>query len=453
MGTAQQNVGIVDLEIYYPKFYVCQKELEIYDDCVGKYTIGLGQLEMAVPSLIEDPISMALTVVHRFMTRTGLDYSKIGRLDVGTESSLDLSKSIKSHLMTLFNKSNNLNVQGADNINACYGGTAALFNCINWIESKDWDGRLALVVTTDISFYSNNEPSARATGGAAAMCLLIGPNSVLKLETSIKGHHMNHYYDFYKPINCSYPIVDGKLSQNLYIKFLLICSIEYTKNALKHYNKFKLFSDENIFAFHCPYVKLACKGFSYMREFHEQLLTQPSAQILKNIDDLQNNYEFQQEKLELEKTKFKQYTSEMDMKLAPSLKLCKRIGNCYCSSIFLCLASVLTENNVSNLVGKRIILFSYGSGSLSSMYSFKIQTNEQNQLSKLCSYLMEKYQELSNRVKVPPSFLISTIVQRVQTDSLTTNLNCDSLTKDLTKNTYYLKLFDDKNRRFYCLYN
>jgi hypothetical protein len=36
-----------------------------------------------------------------------------------------------------------------DSSNACYGGTAALFNCVNWVESNSWDGRYGLVVCTD----------------------------------------------------------------------------------------------------------------------------------------------------------------------------------------------------------------------------------------------------------------------------------------------------------------
>lgn len=67
-------------------------------------------------------------------------YSDIGRLEVGTETLVDKSKSIKSMLMRLFHNSNNNNVEGVDSTNACYGGTAALFNSIAWLESSAWDG-------------------------------------------------------------------------------------------------------------------------------------------------------------------------------------------------------------------------------------------------------------------------------------------------------------------------
>jgi hydroxymethylglutaryl-CoA synthase len=69
------------------------------------------------------------------------DYSSIGRLEVGTETIIDKSKSVKTVLMQLFEESGNYDVEGIDTTNACYGGTAALFNSLSWIESSSWDGK------------------------------------------------------------------------------------------------------------------------------------------------------------------------------------------------------------------------------------------------------------------------------------------------------------------------
>lgn len=63
-------------------------------------------------------------------------------------------------------------LQGVDNVNACYGGTAALYNCINWIGSQAWDGRLAIVVASDEAVYEAGP--ARPSGGAGAVALLVG---------------------------------------------------------------------------------------------------------------------------------------------------------------------------------------------------------------------------------------------------------------------------------------
>jgi hydroxymethylglutaryl-CoA synthase len=85
-----------------------------------------------------------LTLYSKFKYKLG--YSNIGRLEVGTETPIDKSKSIKSMLMRLFDNCNN-NVEGVDSTNACYGGTAALFNSIAWLESSAWDGIYLLLIT------------------------------------------------------------------------------------------------------------------------------------------------------------------------------------------------------------------------------------------------------------------------------------------------------------------
>ena len=141
------QVGILSMEIYFPYTYVDQTELETFDGAsAGKYTIGLGQSKMGFCSDREDINSLCLTVVQRLMERNAVAYQDIGRLEVGTETIIDKSKSVKTVLMQLFEESGNTNVEGIDTTNACYGGTAALFNALNWVESSSWDGESRVVV-------------------------------------------------------------------------------------------------------------------------------------------------------------------------------------------------------------------------------------------------------------------------------------------------------------------
>ncbi len=81
-------------------------------------------------------------------------------------------------------------------MNACYGGTNALFSAFDWVESRAWDGRLAVVVCTDIAVYAKGP--ARPTGGAGAVAILVGPDAALVAEP-IRASFMSHAYDFYKP--------------------------------------------------------------------------------------------------------------------------------------------------------------------------------------------------------------------------------------------------------------
>ena len=150
-GIWPNDVGIVAIETYFPYTYVDQSELEKFDDVSsGKYTIGLGQDKMGFCSDREDINSLCLTVVSKLMERNKLDYKCIGRLEVGTETIIDKSKSTKTVLMQLFADSGNTDVEGIDTTNACYGGTSALFNAVHWIESSYWDGK-----TPAVYFKSN----------------------------------------------------------------------------------------------------------------------------------------------------------------------------------------------------------------------------------------------------------------------------------------------------------
>ena len=146
-----QDVGIIAMEIYFPYCFVEQSELEKFDGVSeGKYTIGLGQTRMGFCSDREDINSLCLTVVQKLIQRNGLSYQDIGRLEVGTETIIDKSKSVKTVIMQLFEGSGNTNVEGIDTTNACYGGTQALLNAMNWVESSSWDGEFCLTVL-DIS--------------------------------------------------------------------------------------------------------------------------------------------------------------------------------------------------------------------------------------------------------------------------------------------------------------
>merc|ERR1711991_1265297 len=202
-----ENVGILAMSFYTPRTCVNQEALETFDGVSsGKYTIGLGQTNMGYVSDLEDIHSACLTVLQKLLDDYNIDPATIGRLEVGTETLLDKSKSVKTVLMQLFG--DNSDIEGIDTTNACYGGTSAVFNSVNWIESSAYDGRNAIVVCGDLAVYSKG--AARPTGGTGAVAMLIGPDAPLVLERGLRASHMEHVYDFYKAdLASEYPQVDG----------------------------------------------------------------------------------------------------------------------------------------------------------------------------------------------------------------------------------------------------
>ena len=64
-----ENVGILAMEMYIPSRYVPLPELENADNCTGKYTVGLGQLNMAFCDDREDITSIFLTATHNLLQK------------------------------------------------------------------------------------------------------------------------------------------------------------------------------------------------------------------------------------------------------------------------------------------------------------------------------------------------------------------------------------------------
>lgn len=270
ISSRPEKVGILATQYYHPTRYVSQANLEVADGVSkGKYTVGLGQTAMAFVDDREDINSIALTALQGLLDSTGLDPKSIGRLEVGTESLVDKSKSTKTVLMDLL--PGNVSVEGATTLNACYGGTAALLNSVAWVESGEWDGRYAVYVAADIAGYEAGP--ARPTGGCGAVAVLIGPNAPLHLVPRTRASHASNAWDFYKPsLSSEYPVVDGKLSQTCYLTAVDACyngAMDKFVGALPGggpSNKGVGLTDAfDFMAFHSPYNKLVQQSFKRVR--------------------------------------------------------------------------------------------------------------------------------------------------------------------------------------------
>ncbi|XP_047996704.1 hydroxymethylglutaryl-CoA synthase 1 [Leguminivora glycinivorella] len=452
MGAKVENVGILAMELYFPSQYVDQVELEKFDGVsTGKYTIGLGQSKMGFCSDREDIQSLCITAVHRLIERNNLDLHDIGRLEVGTETIIDKSKSVKTFLMTLFAKAGATDIEGIDTTNACYGGTAALFNAINWVESSSWDGRKAIVVAGDIAVYGKGP--ARPTGGAGAVAMLVGPNAPLVFDRGIRASYMTHTYDFYKPdLASEFPFVDGKLSVKCYLSALDNCYNLFCKKMRRTDPNFKGLLSLDGMLFHSPYCKLVQKSLA--RVCFNDFLNTPEEDREKQFPGLS---EFGKRKLEetyfdrdVEKA-FMTYSQQLfDEKTKPSLYIARNVGNMYTPSLYGGLVSYLISKSPEELIGKKFALFSYGSGLASTMFSINIcnDMSTGSKLEKLIASLHDTVSYLDKRVSVEPSRFSE--LMEVRTKNYHTAPYEPSGSIDvLFPGTYYLVNIDDQRRRTY----
>ncbi|CAG9809717.1 unnamed protein product [Chironomus riparius] len=449
------DVGILGIELVFPSLYIDQTELEQFDGVsAGKYTVGLGQSKMGFCTDREDINSLCLTVVSNLLKRYNVNPKDIGRLEVGTETIIDKSKSVKSVLMQLFDEYGATDLEGIDTTNACYGGTAALFNAINWIESSSYDGRLALVVCGDIAVYAKG--SARPTGGAGAIAMLIGPNAPLVFDRKVRATYMKHAYDFYKPdLTSEFPVVDGKLSIQCYLSALDSCYRLYCEKYQKQNPGAKVLglNQFDALVFHTPYCKLVQKSLGRV-SLNDFVLTTDPEQRKELYPAIYEKYE----SIKLEETYFDRDVEKLFMdyskdifnkKTKPSLLLANQVGNMYTPSVYSGLVSYLisADEDVNKLLGKHIGVFSYGSGLASTMYSISV-TNDCTKLQPLLDKLNYVKPLLEQRIKISPQEFTELMEVRVH-NSHRTNFEPSGAIDRLFPGTYYLKYVDDMHRRTY----
>lgn len=288
--------------------------------------------------------------------------------------------------MQLFQDVGNTNIEGVDTVNACYGGTNALFNAINWVESSAWDGRDAIVCTGDIALYKKG--NARPTGGAGCVAMLVGPGAPLAFEPGKRGTYMQHAYDFYKPdLTSEYPVVDGHFSVSCYTEAVDACykaynerEISLRKSGIANIaNGVHEIPDDatpldrfDHVLFHSPTCKLVTK--SYARLLYNDYRVNPEnptfESVPKELQDL--SYEKSLTDKTVEKTFMALSKKKFQTRVQPGVEVPTMCGNMYCASVYGSLVSLLSNVPSEGFKGRRIGIFSYGSGLASSFFSMQV---------------------------------------------------------------------------------
>lgn len=326
------NIGIDKIGFYTPRIYVDMEKLaEARGIDPDKYTIGLGQEQMAVAPLSQDAVTMAANAALGILDED--DRQQIDMVLVGTESGVDHSKSVAVwvHQLTGIQP----HARAVELKQACYSATASLQLALGHIalhpESK------VLVVGTDIAKYGL-ETGGEPTQGAGAVAMVISANPrVLTLEADAVSLTQD-IADFWRPLYAKYAKVDGKFSNQAYLSTLMDVWETY-----KDVHGRQL-SDFETLLFHTPYTKMGSKAIKQLAQ------TEPT----EDIERLQHYYE-------------------------ASRLYNKRIGNIYTGSLYLSLLSLLEQGDELP-AGARLGLFSYGSGAVGEFFTGTVQAGYREHL-------------------------------------------------------------------------
>ncbi|SFH80192.1 hydroxymethylglutaryl-CoA synthase [Pisciglobus halotolerans] len=328
------EIGIDKIGFFAPHMYVDMTNLAVARGVEPeKFTIGIGQSQMAVAPITQDPVTLAANAALEILDEE--DRAQIDMVLFGTESGIDNSKSAAvyvHHLLGLKAEARAVELK-----QACYGATAGIQLAKGHIalhpESK------VLVLGSDIARYGL-KTSGESTQGAGAVVMVISAAPRILALDNDNAFLSNDIMDFWRPIYSEQAFVDGKFSNEQYVHFFNEVWKQYkekTGNDL---------ADFEAICFHLPYTKMGWKALR---------------------TELPNADESTQERL------------KANYQISTAYN--RNIGNIYTGSLYLSLLSLL-EQKEDLQAGAKIGLFSYGSGAVGEFFTGTLQPGFQRMLKK-----------------------------------------------------------------------
>ncbi|KAM5481837.1 3-hydroxy-3-methylglutaryl coenzyme A synthase [Microsporum canis] len=205
--------------------------------------------------------------------------------------------------------------------------------------------------------------------------MLIGPNAPLVFE-STRGSFLQHTYDFYKgDFKSEYPIVDGQFSNKCYLKALDKC--------YKHYQAKKAAGSKA--------VRNGTVGGTPLDSFDYFAFHAPNYPL---------NPLFEGIPAEIKEIGYEDSLGDKRVeRVQPGLTAPIMCGNSYTASVYFGLTGLLSNVKNTELLGRRIGFFSYGSGLASSMFSLRVGGGTGGMVKKL-----DLIQRLEGRQAKSPEF-------------------------------------------------
>ncbi|WP_394829104.1 hydroxymethylglutaryl-CoA synthase family protein [Pendulispora albinea] len=405
-------IGIDAYAVYVPRLYVDmanewpvvrapQMGEESPEKLRGKVISGVGVKKMAVPDGHEDSATMAAMAAKRLIDENGIDPSDIGILAIGTETTVDQSKSMAAYVLGMLEDhyGKSLPHVGTPQVQfACIGATYALEAAVNQFRAGENTRRYAIIIATDISKYPLRS-AGEYTQGAGAVALLVCENPrLLELEPGVTGTVTRNERDFFRPNWSSTAVVDGKYSIDVYLDCIEGALSEYTsRRAAKRIahdghnghngrnghdgrngsngaetTRSSIYGELDHLLFHVPFPRMA--EYAAARVFSTLWESEPS--LAGELHKVRASLENPDDRRELQRALMKSeaFRAEFSRRTEPSLELSREIGNVYSASLYLAFASLIEQavKRGQELEGQRVLFCSYGSGASAKVFSGKV---------------------------------------------------------------------------------
>lgn len=318
MATTNRT-GIASIGVQLPPLALSVEDLaRVRGVDPNKYTVGLGCREIALCPEGWDAATLAVGAARRALARWNGDVSRIGMIVVGTETAKDMSRPLSAFV------AEELGLSGAirsyEVKHACYGGTLALRQALEWRWSGAARGKAALVIASDVALYAL-EDGGEPTQGAGAVAFVVDEPHVAQVDVDSFAY-AEPAFDFWRPVGQLFPSVQGQLSLDCYKKAAASCFREMVGGR----DARSVLGEYHSASFHVPFPKMVVKA---VQAVGEEL------------------------GLSAEETK-----TFFDTKVDPTMVWNRRAGNCYTAAVWLSVAHALAGRKP----GEKLLAFSYGSG-------------------------------------------------------------------------------------------
>ncbi|RMY48485.1 hypothetical protein D0865_08059 [Hortaea werneckii] len=266
---------------------------------------------------------------------------------------------------------------------------------------------------------------------------------------------MELYFPSQPDLTSEYPLVDGQYSLQCYTEAVDQCYKTY--NAREQKVKSKQSNGVNgahkeeetpldrfdYMCFHSPTCKLVSK--SYARLLYNDFLQNPENPLFKDVPAELKDVPYEQSITDktIEKTFVALSKKRFAARVQPTIDVPTMCGNMYTASVYSSLVSLIANVSSNDLQGKRVAMFSYGSGLASSMFSLRIRGSTEEMQSKI-----DLHKRLEARRTVAPE-VYDEMCNLREKAHLQKNFQPAGKVEDITPGTYYLTNIDDMFRRQY----
>ena len=343
-------VGISDMSLYIPSPRIDLEDIlqqraaedPSFERRLRRAIESTNQMAIRFPAPWQDSVTLAAQAARPLLTNETVAEG-VRYLAVGTETSVDMSKPIAAYAQGVLQRSgiqlprtlSSFQVQ-----HACAGGTIAMMSVAGMIKCTSRPGESGVVINTDIARYQTPS-TAEITQGAGAVALRIETNpKLLVLDTHTVGLASSDEDDFFRPLGSVTARVKGRYSVDCYNDALNAAFLDHA--ARSQVSPKDELAGHDYFVVHVPFHKMAVTGLSKLVERHLELDPRETQEFLKNrhFDD--------------------------------GIDASRWIGNIYSGSAYMSLMFLLWNRfraEGTAIVGKRVLIASYGSGNTMTVVS------------------------------------------------------------------------------------